>query len=763
MKAGNKKNVKENDKILVAEDSPTQALKIEHLLKKHNYETKVVNNGKQALDALAGFKPSIIISDIVMPEMNGYELCRHVKSDETLKEIPVILLTALSDPKDVLTGLESGADNFIIKPYEDDHLLSRIRYFLERKILPESKKGKEIVYDGKKYYIRSKRFQIIDLLLSTYETAISKANDLKQLKDQLEDKVEERTALLMAEVAAHERSEAQLEAKKQKLLEQTKLTSDFLNILEITAVSLNFDEALNKLLPYIKSLLACDHCLVYHVDEQNNMLSPFHNYGLSQDELVYFITSLSKHAECTHYLIGSKGVNFIEDIDQLPGQRSHLCQFLQSIKAKSIIVFPIIYQKKLVEVLICTYLKKKMFAHSSAETADKLRKHIQKAYLAQQHSMSLLTDTMQLAEQLETLKAMTDIDRTILTSTSEKEVIYGALKTFGQAIRSDIIEILEFDSEKNNFNLSAAQEKDRFIAKKKSFGEKDMRCWDNIIFGIPTYYPDLSSQDISENFEKRFTEKRYYSLLVVPLISKGDLIGIMAIGNRKRALYNPQQLSVVQRLGNQVAVALSNTGLIRELKDLVIGVVNSLAAALDAKSAWTVGHSQRVSDLAVETGRKLGLDENRLYNLKLAALFHDVGKIGTYDVVLDKVGKLTDDEFELIKKHPGKTFEILSPIPRMKEIADIAKYHHERWDGRGYPDGLAGEDIPRPSRIITVADTFDAMTSDRPYRKGLSEEQAMQEISRLAGKQFDPEIAEVFVRVIRERQKGSGPGKQKAA
>lgn len=179
-----------NDKIeiLIVEDSPTQAEQLKHILEQKDYRVSVANNGKAAMELLNEQRPMIIISDIIMPEMNGYQLCKKIKSDKNLKEISVILLTSLSDPTDVVRGLECGADNFITKPYDEKYLLSRINYILANKTLGENKKvelGVEIFFAGQKYFITSDRLQILNLLLSTYETAIQKNNELKKIEDEL--------------------------------------------------------------------------------------------------------------------------------------------------------------------------------------------------------------------------------------------------------------------------------------------------------------------------------------------------------------------------------------------------------------------------------------------------------------------------------------------------------------------------------------------------------------------------------------------------
>ena len=177
-----------NTPILIVEDSLTQALQLQNILERHDCRVAVAYNGVEALEHLKEHIPSLVISDIVMPEMDGYKLCKHIRSDEKLRDIPVILLTALSDPEDVIKALECGADNFATEPYKEDFLISRIRTILANQELRKrgmSEMGIEIFFGGKKIFITSQRTQIIDLLLSTYENAIQKNLELKQVNNEL--------------------------------------------------------------------------------------------------------------------------------------------------------------------------------------------------------------------------------------------------------------------------------------------------------------------------------------------------------------------------------------------------------------------------------------------------------------------------------------------------------------------------------------------------------------------------------------------------
>jgi len=217
-----KKSENNHWKIVIAEDSPTQAQQLKYTLETHGYRVTVAGNGKEALEMVRNEKPDAVITDIIMPEMNGYELCRQIKIDKKLRNIPVVLLTALSDPADVIKGLECGADNFITKPYEERSLLSRIEYLRLNRQLHESESlqmGVEVMFGGQKYAITSDRLQILNLLISTYESAVNKNRELEQVQGELRrlnEQLEQRVAARTAELAqANEKLKLEvLERKK---------------------------------------------------------------------------------------------------------------------------------------------------------------------------------------------------------------------------------------------------------------------------------------------------------------------------------------------------------------------------------------------------------------------------------------------------------------------------------------------------------------------------------------------------------------------
>ncbi len=236
------------------------------------------------------------------------------------------------------------------------------------------------------------------------------------------------------------------------------------------------------------------------------------------------------------------------------------------------------------------------------------------------------------------------------------------------------------------------------------------------------------------------------NLLAIPLMVEGRVLGVMFGGDRlDGVMLSSIDAKLCESFAGSLAIYLENHMLYGEAQNMFLGVLHALTAAIDAKDSYTHGHSERVAWLAQTLAQKVGLDAAACERVYLAGLVHDVGKIGVPEAVLCKPGRLTDEEFAMIKLHPAIGAKIIKDIRQMQDLVPGVLYHHERYDGRGYPHGLAGEDIPIFGRLIGLADAFDAMSSHRTYRRALNLDDVLAEIRRCAGAQFDPELAEAFV------------------
>jgi HD-GYP domain-containing protein (c-di-GMP phosphodiesterase class II) len=251
----------------------------------------------------------------------------------------------------------------------------------------------------------------------------------------------------------------------------------------------------------------------------------------------------------------------------------------------------------------------------------------------------------------------------------------------------------------------------------------------------------------------RKSKFRTKNMVTVPVKSKGKIIGVLQAINKKQGkVFDQDDLRLMQSLADQVAIALENAFLYQAQRQTFFQTAEALALAIEKRDIYTGGHTRRVRDFSVAIGEELGLDAEAMENLELSAILHDIGKIGIEDRILRKPGKLDDDEFAQMRSHPELGFEILSHIKSLEKVNPGTRYHHERPDGKGYPLKLTGEQIPQIARIIAVADTWDAMTSDRPYRKALDEAKALRELFENRGNQFAPEVVEAFFQAYRKNK-----------
>lgn len=246
------------------------------------------------------------------------------------------------------------------------------------------------------------------------------------------------------------------------------------------------------------------------------------------------------------------------------------------------------------------------------------------------------------------------------------------------------------------------------------------------------------------------TKKDPHSIICAPLLLKGDVVGVITIfdklipGQPQEIDFEEDDLKLLLILAQQTAISLENARLFEEVNELFLSSIKSLAETIDAKDPYTHGHVERVTKAAMAIAAEMGLSDEQKKEIEIGAILHDIGKIGVKDAVLSKPSQLTPEEKEMFDQHPDIGSKIMGPIQQLENMIPIIRHHHESFDGNGYPDKLKGEEIPSGARIIAVADTFDAMTSDRPYRKALPESAARQEINKLSGKQFDPKVVDAF-------------------
>ncbi len=248
------------------------------------------------------------------------------------------------------------------------------------------------------------------------------------------------------------------------------------------------------------------------------------------------------------------------------------------------------------------------------------------------------------------------------------------------------------------------------------------------------------------------------NLAALPVAVQGNMKGVLLVANKRSGDFTDEDTELLLSIGNHAGIALENNRLHSELAESFLATIAVLADAIKVKDPYTRGHCESVAEIAVRIAQHLGWNKDELETIRYAALLHDIGKIGIPDGILLKPGHLLPEEFQVIQRHSMIGHDLVSRVRSLENIAPIIMHHHEKMDGSGYPDGLRGEEIDPAARIISVVDAYDAMTSPRPYRNAVSPEDALVELRRCAGSQFDTQIVDIIQNVLEERaQENANP------
>jgi putative nucleotidyltransferase with HDIG domain len=283
--------------------------------------------------------------------------------------------------------------------------------------------------------------------------------------------------------------------------------------------------------------------------------------------------------------------------------------------------------------------------------------------------------------------------------------------------------------------------------------EKVARLSSELMVWMTRRKSSLLINDLQQDRQFGWLGEDAHRLLAVPLQRGEQVLGCMYTLDKELGDFDSVDSKLLNSIANESAIYLENAVLFEDVHGLMMGLLHSLTSAVDAKDAYTCGHSERVAVLSKLLAQEAGLDEAQVERIYMAGLLHDVGKIGVPEAVLKKPGRLTVEEFEQMKKHPTIGARILQDVKQIQDIIPGVLHHHERFDGRGYPDGLSGHHIPMMGRIICLADCFDAMTSTRTYRKAMPLEVALADIRRCGGTQFDPALTEAFLSIPQEKMR----------
>jgi len=359
---------------------------------------------------------------------------------------------------------------------------------------------------------------------------------------------------------------------------------------------------------------------------------------------------------------------------------------------------------------------------------------------------NLLETNQRLRRTIANLSALHEIIQAITSLLDLKQLLDVCLTQINEKLSVESSSIMLLDDNRTHLVVRASS-KAEIVGHRQRVGER-ISGW------VAKYKEPLLIENI--NTGGRFRPSGYAgyhsnSLLSIPIMIKGKLLGVINVTDRKGDQpFTEDDTTFLAMVAGQLAVAIENARLYRELKQNSIRTVAVIADNIDAREPMTMGHSQRVAEHAVRIARALGLDENVYDVLRTAGNLHDIGMIGICNSILSKPAPLTDQEQTYVRSHSAKGDRILQSLGFLDRVRRIVRHHHEWWNGQGYPDGLKSEEIPFLSRVMAIADAYDAMTSGRPYRSARQPQEALAELDRNAGIQFDPNMVAVFVKTHAE-------------
>ncbi len=403
-------------------------------------------------------------------------------------------------------------------------------------------------------------------------------------------------------------------------------------------------------------------------------------------------------------------------------------------------------------VFISIFLTGKNFAQMLKQKNDELaqaHKKLEEWSNKLEEKVNLRTRELKKSE--DKLSKLYHISRTISSTLKLNDILKVILDFSVKISGANKGSVMVLDEKRNIFFIKAAYNLSEKIIREVTFAKDE-----NTIGWVVKNKKPLYIKDLEKN--KRFSKKeeidyKLKQLLMVPIIIEGEVKGVINLDNNTS--FTTDTINLLKSFSEQVAVAINNARLYQKIQDSYFEIVKALAQAIEAKDPYTHGHSARVMEYAVQITQKLGLPEEEIESLKYAAILHDIGKIGVRGIVLNNPNGLTGEEYNEVKKHPLVGEGIIQPIELLQPIRPLIRHHHEWYNGKGYPDGLSGENIPLGARILAAADAYDAMKSDRPYRKALTEETAIRELKHGSGTQFDPKIVKIFLEISKQTCQGT--------
>lgn len=529
---------------------------------------------------------------------------------------------------------------------------------------------------------------------------------------------------------------AGIDRLKAKLAMQEVELAIYRDIGGLSAAGAGINVIMNRLMDFCLKALRCPSGTVYLLDEKTNELS----FEIVKGPLAVKLKGMKMRANIgIAGLVASTGKPYMSSDLR---KDKHWMGLNASYTMNNMLAVPLVLKKKTIGVIEVI----------NRDTASPFNKRDVAALTSLANHFSVIMERSGLLAQLdERIRQFSTLHEVgaLLTSTLDQTVVrQRAMEAITKLMKAETGSLLLVDKEKNELFFEVALGDKHGILK-----EIRLKMGEGIAGWVAEHNEPVIINDVSKDkrFQGKMDAKSKFTtrdMVCVPVEIKGAVIGVLQAINRLGGTFDDDDVKLFQLFSNQAAIALDNARLYEEIKDTFYATSEALAEAIEKRDPYTGGHTKRVLWYSLAIAKHLGLDKDMIEMVKLSAVLHDVGKIGIEDRILRKQAPLDDNEAASMRQHPMLGADILKHVPQLKDMLPGMLYHHERIDGLGYPKGLKDGEIPVIAKIISVADTYDAMTTTRPYRKGLPTGVAIDEIKKWTGRQFDESIVEAFIKAF---------------
>ncbi|MCB9134349.1 MAG: response regulator [Anaerolineales bacterium] len=701
-------------KILVVDDQEANIAVLETLLERDGYSRVTgITDSRQVLVTFTEFAPDLILLDLLMPHLDGFAVLdqlRKVIPADTY--VPILVLTADISPEARQRALSSGAKDFLNKPIDVIEVSLRIRNLLETRFL----------------YLQSQnRSQVLNELVLERTTELTRTNEeLTRANSQLRVEINERKS-----AEARIRYEA---ARAEALLQ----------IASRLNKQLNLETALNTVCETAGQALKVPAATVYLYNASKDQYEYAANFGFAKNAKTLVATiPRSDYEKLITKADNSSVANlhlYPEAYAMLPIESYDICSlaWVNMMRGKQLIG----------NLTVFTFGQERAFTPDDLSLlqgiSDQAAQAITNAHLYEEAQ-----------HRLQKMQALHRIDMAVSGSLELNILLKIILEELTHHLKVDAADILLMNPYMSTLDNAATY---GFIT--PNIQKNQVQLGSDLAGRValertPIHISDNLEQEMSLQRFTLLAPEKFRAYFGIPLVAKGQIQGVIEIFHRAPLDPDAEWLEFIATIAGQTAIAVENINLFNKLQksntELALAydiTLEGWSRAMDLRDKETEGHTQRVADMTVRLAEILGLSSVEIANARRGALLHDMGKLGIPDSILHKPGQLTEEEWDIMKKHPTYAYEMLSPITYLRAALDIPYCHHEKWDGTGYPRGLKGESIPIAARIFSIADVWDALRSDRPYRKAWSPEKVISYIREHSGDYFDPKVVEAFFSVV---------------